>query len=357
MTLRTFLCFLSLALTVSAQSTRTWTDTDGRSLEGTVIHVDAAQATLRIRNKVYHWPLEKFIQADRDFLATWRTLYEAKRAERLAALVGSFENYPLTTRAYPNPKDYLQGELIEEYFKRVVPQYGKDNLAGLDYDVAEHTAALYVPSAYDESRPFGVYVEVTAGKRGRLPDSTLQKIFAKHHLIYICPHGAGNQAILGYRMGLALDALATLEEAYQIDDKHCYIGGVSGGGISATLINYLRPEHFRGAVNCVRGALLEPYTLEKDILISGDKGYPAGQSFPPFLPHLKNKHARLSQHYHDKRWAFVSGEKDYNYEFAQASATQWKTHGYQAKYFHVPGLAHQAPPAHTLDEILTWMAQ
>ena len=119
-------------------------------------------------------------------------------------------------------------------------------------------------------------------------------------------------------MGLALDALTTVKSTYHIDDTRCYVGGISGGGISSTLINYLRPEHFRGAINIVRGALLEPYTLENDV--TGVVNFKAGSTYPPFLPHLANKHPRMSQRYRDKRWAFVSGEKDYNYEFAKASA-------------------------------------
>ena len=192
-------------------------------------------------------------------------------------------------------------------------------------------------------------------KRAHLPRADYRRVFAKHKLIYICPGGAGNQAILGYRMGLALDALATVKAAYHIDNDRGYVGGVSGGGISATLISYLRPEHFRGAINIVRGALLEPYTLEKDVV--GAVNYKAGTTFPPFLPHLKGKHVRISQRYRDKRWAFIAGEKDFNYEFAKASGPQWTKHGYKAKYFHVPAMGHHAAPGETLDAVLTWMAK
>ncbi len=344
-----------LTSSLLSESTRTWTDTDGRSIEATVIRVDDTRITLRVRGRDYRWPIEKLIETDRTFLAEWQKLDEAKRAEHLGKLVGSFEKYPLTARAYEKPHDYLKGDVFEEYLKRTVPEYTVDMRQGLDYAITDQTAALFVPTNYDESEPFGVYVEITAGSRAFLPQADYCKIFAKHKLIYICPGGAGNKAILSYRMGLALDALTTVKSAYHIDETRCYIGGVSGGGVSSTLINYLRPEHFRGAINTVRGALLERYTLEKDV--AGAVNYKAGSTYPPFLPHLAKKHVRMSQRYRDKRWAFVSGEKDYNYEFAKASGPQWTKQGYRAKYFHVPGMGHNAAPGEALDAVLTWMAK
>lgn len=65
----------------------------------------------------------------------------------------------------------------------------------------------------------------------------------------------------------------------------------------------------------------------------------------------------MNQRYRDKRWAFVSGEKDYNYELAKASGPKWTTQGYRAKYFHVPGMGHHAAPGEALDAVLTWMAK
>ena len=106
----------------------------------------------------------------------------------------------------------------------------------------------------------------------------------------------------------------------RVDDARYYIDGVSGSHISSTLIVYLRPEHFRGAINVVRGALLEPYTLKNEI--AGAVNYKAGTTYPPFLPHLKGKHVRISQRYQDKRWAFVAGEKDENYECAKVPVVQ-----------------------------------
>ncbi|MFT4640641.1 MAG: putative peptidase [Verrucomicrobiales bacterium] len=87
-------------------------------------------------------------------------------------------------------------------------------------------------------------------------------------------------------MGLAWEALVTVKGRYRIDPNRCYVGGVSGGGVSSTMINYLRPEFFKGAVNIGRGALLEKHTIEKAVKVNGNQGYAAGQTYPPFLPHL-----------------------------------------------------------------------
>lgn len=339
-----------------AAEERLFTDTDGRTVNATVHRVDETHVSLRVGPKTYRWPLVKLSEGDQVYLKEWQKHFLATRKERLAKITGGFPEHVLTHRAYPKPKDYLSGELFESYLKRVQPQYTTDSLQGLNYKVEEQTAALFVPPNYDESKPFGVYVEVTASKRGHVPRGAEADVFAKHQLIYICPHGAGNNAILSYRMGLALDALATVKNAYLIDDKRCFVGGVSGGGISSTMICYLRPEHFQGAVNIVRGALLEPYTIEKTVKVFGDRSYTKGETYPPFLPHLKNKHTAVSLRYRDKSWAFVSGENDYNYEFAKASGPQWIEKGYRAKYFHVPGMGHAGASPETLDTVFQWMA-
>ena len=339
---------------VLAETERIWTDVDGRTVTARVVRVDDNEVTIRRKGKEYTWPLKKLIPEDQAFLKKWKAEFEASRAERLK-LVVSDESFQLTHRAYEKPADYLGGDLFQEYLKRTVPKYTEDMLAGLGYAITGQTAALYVPPNYDETQDFGVYVEVTAGGRGRVPGRDHQDVFEKHKLIYICPHGAGNKAVLSYRMGLALDALVTVKRHYRIDPKRCYVGGVSGGGISSTMIGYLRPEFFKGSVNIVRGALLENYKLEKAVKVRGTQGYAAGQIYPPFLPHLAGKHRKISQRYQDKRWAFVSGENDFNYEFAKVSGPQWTKHGYQAKYFHVPGMGHSQASGKTLDEVFTWM--
>lgn len=355
--MRGFLLFFALMLPLAGQSTRTWTDTDGRSLSATVTRVDDTHVTLQVRGKDYRWPLEKLVAEDRAFLTDWRKADDAERAKRLATLVGSFKSQALSTRAYTKPEDYLAGEVLDSYLKRIEPTYRKDMLESLNYEIDQQTAALHVPASYDESVPFGVYVEVSSNSRSYLPKADYQAVFAKHRLIYICPHGAGNSKHLGYRMGLALDALATLKAGYQIDDSRCYIGGVSGGGYSSTLINFFRPEHFRGAVNIARGALLETYTIEKDTFVNDSRSYEKGQVYPSALPGLDDKHVPISLRYRDKRWAFVSGEKDFNYEFTKISEHHWQKRGYKAKYFHVPGLGHQPPPGETLDAVLSWMEE
>jgi pimeloyl-ACP methyl ester carboxylesterase len=335
---------------------REFTDTEGRTVTAEVVRVINNEVHLRVRSKLYQWPLDKLSEEDQTFLHEWKLQFDAKRSERLATLVGRFPERPLTHRAYATPEAYLAGDVYEGYLKRIVPQYRADSLEALRYEISKQTAALLVPSNYDESAPFGVYVQVTAAKRGRLPLPEVSRVLQEHRLIFICPHGAGNTAPFGYRLGLALDALATAKAHYHIDPKRCFVGGVSGGGVSSTMIAYLRPEPFRGAINIVRGALLEPYTIEHSIRFFGGKqSYEAGQTYPPFLPHLSTLHPTLSRRYRDKRWAFISGEKDFNYEFTKASAPQWTKHGYQAKYFHVPGMGHTDAPAKTLDHVFAWM--
>ena len=333
---------------------RTWTDIDGREIKASLVRVEGDKFVIRLKGKTYTWPAAKFSAPDQDYATDWKVKQEASRKERLSKLVGAFPNSPLTTRAYPKPADYLDGHVFQGYLERTPPDYRKQNLDALDYAIAEQSAALFVPPNYDESQAFGVYVFVNAGNGTRLPSADYRNLFEKYRLIYITANRSGNKEVMSRRLELALDSLATVNAAYRIDPKRCYVGGVSGGGIMSTMINFLRPEHFRAAINIVRGALLEPYVMRKAVTYGGG-AYEAGSKFNPFIPRLENKHGKLSKAYGDKRWVFISGDQDFNYEFSQASGPQWSKHGYRAKSFDVPGMGHTNAPVATFEEALHWI--
>ncbi len=351
--MRWSLVCLCLCITTASADQRLWKDVEGRTVKAELVRVEESKVILKRGEKTYKFEIAKLSEGDQRFIEAW----QAKRTEQLKKMVGGFESFRLTNRAYDSADDYLAGDLFQNYLKRTPHDYRAKMAAGLEYKIADQTAALYVPPNYDESKPFGVYVEVPAPDRLRVPFSAHQLVYQKHELLYITPHGAGNSQVLSRRLGLALDALASVKAAYRVDPKRCYIGGTSGGGITSTMVCFLRPEHFQGAVNIVRGALLEPYTLEKDVQVLGASSYKAGTTYQPFIPGLERKHITLSRRYQDKRWAFVAGEKDFNYEFTKASGPQWKKHGYNAKYFHVPGMGHTNATPETLNTVLTWMRE
>ena len=342
------LLVLASVLAVAKAEVRTWTDQQGRTITAELIWVEDDTFTIRRQGRLYAWPAEKFSEADRVYAETWLVQREAAKKERLEKTVGSFAKHPLTTRAYTDPDDYLAGDVFQDYLLRTRPDYREAMQAGLRYELTNEHAALFVPPNYDESQLFGVYVFVNAGEGARLPDQTYRGLFGKLKLIYIAARGSGNQEVLSRRLGLALDSLATVKAAYRIDPNRCYVGGVSGGGITATMIAYLRPEHFRAAINIARGALLEPYRMKETTPVFGGRSYEAGTTYPPFLPHIDDRHGKLSMAYHDKRWVFISGPEDFNYEFSQASGAQWRKHGYRAKAFDVPGMAHTNAPVDAL---------
>lgn len=332
---------------------RVWQDVGGRKVSAEIVRVEGDEVILERGGKTYAFEIARLSEGDQQFIEGW----QERRAEQLKALRGAFDAFGLSHRAYAENAAYLAGEVFQNYLRRTPPEYREKMAAGLDYAIAEQTASLVVPSTYDESKPFGVYVEVPAPDRLRVPNAAYRSVYQKHQLIYISPHGAGNSEVLSRRLGLALDALASVKATYHVDPNRCYIGGVSGGGITSTMVCFLRPEHFQGAINVARGALLEPYTMQKRVGVFGDRFYEKGATYPPFLPGLETKHIALSRRYADKRWAFVSGEKDFNYEFTKASGAQWKKCGYTAKYVHVPGMGHTMAPPATWDAVLKWVGE
>jgi len=107
---------------------------------------------------------------------------------------------------------------------------------------------VYVPEDYTGSEPYGVLVWVSPSDEGELP-SGWQHALRDHKLIYVAADKSGNtQDVVTRRVPLALTGLAGIEATYKVDASRVYVGGFSGGGITASHIAAGYADVFTGGL-------------------------------------------------------------------------------------------------------------
>jgi predicted esterase len=120
--------------------------------------------------------------------------------------------------------------------------------SGQSIDPAKESWHVYVPDGYTGSEPYGVLVwvapydsgEIAYGWQGQLSD---------HKLIYVAADKSGNdQGVMDRRVPLALTGLANIEAQYKVDPARIYVGGFSGGGVTASRIAAAYSDVFTGGL-------------------------------------------------------------------------------------------------------------
>jgi hypothetical protein len=311
----------SLVAPLSAGPQRTWTSSDGRTLEAELVDYDGTQVKLLIRGTPSLFAKTLLSKEDVAFLDTWLR-------EKNTRPTGSISNYKLSERYADTVEGFLSTKLLQDAFmnhvkegtiRSVVESYKTSILV---YPVTEPSAALYVPKGYNEdpSKKYGIYVHISATDGGGIPGG-YPAILDKHNLIGVSAHKSGNKEAVFRRYALALDYAATLKDQYRIDDKRVYVGGLSGGGITAIMLQMLYPNVFKGAVSHARGTEVSERPSENGGIYPSD--------FPFATRSDLSKVAKSGI-----RFAFVSGD---------------------VKFFDVPGMGHSNASPEVFDQIIAWI--
>lgn len=107
---------------------------------------------------------------------------------------------------------------------------------------------VYVPEDYDGTKSYGVMVWISPSDSGELPGGW-RHVLKDHQLIYVAADKSGNaQDVATRRVPLALTGLANVEMEYKIDPARIYVGGFSGGGITASHISAGYADAFTGGL-------------------------------------------------------------------------------------------------------------
>jgi autotransporter-associated beta strand protein len=112
-----------------------------------------------------------------------------------------------------------------------------------DSDIAGWAVDVYVPPAYDGTKPYGVMVYTTSDAT---TGDVLQTASADRNLIWIAPRYIGNGQDYTYRFGITLLALYRAKELFNIDPRRVYISGKSGGARVVSALAFLHPEIIKG---------------------------------------------------------------------------------------------------------------
>ena len=235
----------------------------------------------------------------------------------------------LTERSPLSRQARLQDRL---FIDRLGPQHA-------NYQIAEEAFAVVVPDAYTAEEPHGLIVWVSPNDSGR-PAPDWPEVLAEHKLLWIGADDAGNERPPWQRMGLPLDALAYMQQRYNLDADRIYIAGVSGGGRCASRLAVTHPDVFNGALAIVGVDFFEP------IEVPGKPGF--------VYPHFKRPRARLLQHARKNlRLVILTGEHDANREQCLFFAAQYRRQQFEHLVaVEAPGMGHEYPTGPILSQAL-----
>ncbi len=327
------LMFLVVAFHLAAGETvRIWTNQNGKTIKAALKAYDGVNVTLERNGRAYEIPADSLSVEDQSFLKA----YAEEEAARLARIRKGTYELTLEKKMFADPQDYYSST-IGRSTKRALKDEGLDPLAIAGTAPENETARVYVPEQYDGKKPYGIYLHISPSPGPDMPN--YQSILAERNLIMASPAKGGNEEEVMRRIMLALDTVATLQDIYNIDPKRIYVGGFSGGGISAMMAQLIYPEIWAGCISHSRGMNL---------------GF-----FGEFHSETRNfdesdfqRMSRMKQ-----RFAVLSGAKDFNYEHCRDSSADWKNEGYDIRFFDVDGMGHQDAPAKAFEEALDWVCE
>lgn len=191
---------------------------------------------------------------------------EKAPAEKIGVELREFQ---LTHRMFKKENDYFKGELGGRFLKfcqsteRSANRKARpsaDPLEVIKYKAEEQSAYVFIPSAYDGSAGWGLYLHIGNNAVAAMP-AGWDKVCADRKLLFASPHKAADLMPDIYRIALALDTLATLQAEQKIDKNRIYIGGSRTGAACAIIAALVYPDLFRGVLCHKYGFLLQrtPY--------------------------------------------------------------------------------------------------
>lgn len=247
---------------------------------------------------------------------------EAAGAGATPHKVGRFK----ATFAERDPNSNLESILAKTGINLPAPPQGGE------YRIQDESYETVVPQGYSPLLPHGLIVWVHAGDDGGIPGGWAS-LLQKHRLIWIGANRSGNDHDpLRRRLPLALDAVHNMRKLYSIDTNRIYVSGFSGGGRVASVLAMTHPATFSGGIFVMGVSYWEPMKAPND------PGKSWGVGFG------KPGEATLALARERGRYAFMTGEKDFNRE---QTATYYER-GYSKVLQHVilleePKIAHTLP--------------
>ncbi len=202
-----------------------------------------------------------------------------------------------------------------------------------DYDIADESFWAYVPSTYREDVPHGLLVWVSPGGEGRIP-AAWPEVLEKHKLIAVGADGSGNDRLVWYRIGLALDAVHNARAKWKLDEERIYVTGFSGGGRVATRLGMVYADVFDGGI--YQGGS----GFWAKIKVPGDPK----RAWQPRFPKPRSKVLRAAKR--ESRHVLFAGSDDPNRTQSVAIYDRLEREGFKrVTWLEQPGVAHTTADA------------
>ncbi len=307
-------------------------------IEAEYVRSDDTHVTLRMNDREFTFALDKLSEEDREFVASRK---EESASGGVDAKTGWLDHVEINHPAFPDVKGYLESANAKAVYKAFesgnFPQTWKANRGTIEemFSYEDGAMIVYVPEDYGPAKPPGVYLHISPGDGGEGIRDYIP-VMDGLSLIYVSPKGTSNNQPMLRRVKLAVDALATVKEQWQIDEQRVVVGGLSGGGHIAMLTHAMFPEWFRGSVSHAAQSYL-----------------PSGQSVGHF-PGLTERDL-TGREFKDHKWVVVSGNKDFNYQEILKSGEVWKDSRAEYRFIDVPDMGHTNAPPQALEEALKWI--
>ncbi|MCE9555439.1 MAG: hypothetical protein K8T91_18985 [Planctomycetes bacterium] len=332
-----------LLLAPSTSWGRTWTNTEGKTLEAEWLGLADGKVQLkRSDGKTVSVPLNKLSADDQEF-ARQRSA-EAKGGNAGNPAVAEVPQRPM--REPPRKGSFAitaeEGIPSELFAKAALaagatlkPEFAEavrtKKAKGVhNNDKSVPSWQVYVPGSYDDTLPYGVLAYVNSGDSGGIVGGW-QAVLDKHRIIWVGADKSGNSQPTSYRYALAVDGVRRIQEKYQIDPQRIYLSGNSGGGRICSQLMLLNADLFTGGyphIGC------NPY---RNLPLPDGKFLASKLQVNPKL---------MKQASRQNRYVFLTGEKDFNRDHTRLIFNQYKSDGFQnVTYLEVPGMEHSAPNA------------
>lgn len=327
---------LSLAL-CGMTSARTWTNTDGKSIEADYISHNASEIVFAINGNPVTYSTDKLAQSDQDYLAilapagTPASSGEVKKGPR--------QEIKFTTHLFPKESGYYLDPLRKSVLTAYEAGTAGESAAGkpdtwLKRNPDKDTYRLYVPASYDATQTYGLLLIISAVDPGGIPEEWYPML-DELKLIAVCAENIGNSHPMLRRVQWSMDALANTEKEYRINPTRRFVAGTLGGGPAAMLTAAMYPGHFAGALSI--GAEVKAPT---DGTASNFPGLNALDFKGPQRSHV--------------RWAALSGSGIRNHDKIAATSKEWETAGLSFHLLDLPG-ATIPPTAEQMKQAVTWL--
>lgn len=324
---------------------RQWKDVDGRIIEAEFVSSDGEKVMIRKSGKEYPFPLSRLSPEDRKWVSEQSG--GADEPARPAtpssgpASTGLIKNHPVSVNYRGDPKAWADGKLARKV--RDEAKFSEPIEAGMPsgfekcVSQTDQTCLVYVPSSYDGTKPFGLYLHITPGEQGGLPGG-YQPILDEKRMIFVSADKTSNNRAHWERVARSMNALATVRSQWKIDPNRTFVGGMSGGGHMSFLTHALYSTEFRGAIS------------------HAAQSYPPGMSqrgshFGPMSESDLRRGRRAQNH-----WLVIIGENDgRNLPETRLTADQWKKMPVTYRCDEIAGMGHSNASAEVFAKGIDWL--